>query len=111
MARQQLVEMTKVTAHWWHANRRGAHDPNHSTPYLDLILPPSAVIYLFIGMYAVLGIGLDWHSGTWRGDLLILLLAVGLPLVLAALRHWRRWRAYHPRAAMATSPRFGRPTP
>jgi hypothetical protein len=48
---------------------------------------------LFISMYAVLGIGLDWHSGTWRGDLLILLLAVGLPLVLAVLRHWRRWRA------------------
>jgi hypothetical protein len=48
---------------------------------------------LFIGMYAVLGIGLDWHSGTWRGDLLILLLAIGLPLVLTALRHWRRWRA------------------
>jgi hypothetical protein len=51
-----------------------------------------AAICLFIGMYAVLGIGLDWHSGTWRGDLLILLLAVVLPLVLAALRHWRRWR-------------------
>jgi hypothetical protein len=26
-------------------------------------------------------------------DLLILLLAVGLLLVLTALRHWRRWRA------------------
>jgi hypothetical protein len=39
----------------------------------------------------VLGIGLDWHSGNWRGDLLIGLLAVGLPLVLLVLRHWRRW--------------------
>jgi hypothetical protein len=33
-----------------------------------------------------------WHDH-WRGDLLILLLAVGLPLVLLVLRHWRRWRA------------------
>ena len=57
--------------------------PTHTTPYLDLILGPCAASCLFIGMYAVLGIGLDWHGGTWRGDLLILLLAVGLPLVLA----------------------------
>jgi hypothetical protein len=78
---------------WWQRNRRRGQSPNHATPYLDLILPPCAAICLFISMYAVLGIGLDWHSGTWRGDLLILLLAVGLPLVLAVLRHWRRWRA------------------
>jgi hypothetical protein len=78
---------------WWHRHRRGRQSPNHATPYLDVILPPCAAICLFISMYAGLGIGLDWHSGTWRGDLLILLLAVGLPLVLAALRHWLRWRA------------------
>jgi hypothetical protein len=75
---------------WWHGNRRARQAPNHSTPYLDLVLPPCAVICSLISMYAVLGIGLDWASGNWRGDLLILLLAVGLPLVL---RHWRRWRA------------------
>jgi hypothetical protein len=78
---------------WWHGNRRTGQDPNHSTPYLDVLLPPCAVICFLISMYAVLGIGLDWHSGNWRGDLLILLLAVALPLVLATLRHWRRWRA------------------
>jgi hypothetical protein len=87
-----LSQYAEATA-WWHRNRRGRQSPNHATPYLDLILPPCAAICLFISMYAVLGIGLDWHSGTWRGDLLILLLAVGLPLVLTALRHWRRWRA------------------
>jgi hypothetical protein len=81
------------TTTWWHRHRRGGRSPNHATPYLDVILPPCAAICLFISMYAVLGIGLDWHSGTWRGDLLILLLAVGLPLVLGALRHWLRWRA------------------
>ena len=80
-------------AAWWHVNRHAGQDPNHSTPYLDLILPPCAFICLFVSMYAVLGIGLDWQSGNWRGDLLILLLAVGLALVLFALRHWRRWRA------------------
>jgi hypothetical protein len=78
---------------WWHRNRHGGRSPNYSTPYLDVIIPPCAAICLFISMYAILGIGLDWHSGNWRGDLLILLLAVGLPLVLVALRHWRRWRA------------------
>ena len=78
---------------WWRGNRRGGQGPNHSTPYLDLILPPCAVICLFISMYAILGIGLNWHGGNWRGDLLIGLLAVALPLVLAALRRWRRWRA------------------
>ncbi len=80
-------------AAWWRINPRAGQDPNHSTPYLDLILPPCAVICFLISMYAVLGIGLDWQSGHWRGDLLILLLAVGLPLVLLALRYWRRWRA------------------
>jgi hypothetical protein len=78
---------------WWRRHRHGDRSPNHSTPYLDVIIPPCAAICLFISMYAVLGIGLDWHSGTWRGDLLILLLAAGLPLVLVALRHWLRWRA------------------
>ena len=78
---------------WWRRNRRRGRSPNYSTPYLDVIIPPCAAICLFISMYAVLGIGLDWQSGNWRGDLLILLLAVGLPLVLVALRHWRRWRA------------------
>jgi hypothetical protein len=78
--------------------------PNHSTPYLDLILPPCAFICLFISMYAVLGIGLDWQRGHWRGDLLILLLAVGLPLVLLALRHWRRWRADYSRPDMGARP-------
>ena len=87
-----LSQYAEATA-WWRRNRRGGQSPNHATPYLDLILPPCAAICLFISMYAVLGIGLDWHSGTWRGDLLILLLAVGLPLALAVLRHWRRWRA------------------
>jgi hypothetical protein len=88
---QWLARYAEATA-WWHGNRRGGQGPNHSTPYLDLIIPPCAVICFVISMYAVLGIGLDWHSGTWRGDLLILLLAVGLPLVLLVLRHWRRWR-------------------
>jgi hypothetical protein len=78
---------------WWRRNRHRGRSPNYSTPYLDVIIPPCAAICLFISMYAVLGIGLDWQSGNWRGDLLILLLAVGLPLVLVALRHWRRWRA------------------
>ena len=87
-----LPRYAEATA-WWHGNRHAGRDPNHSTPYLDLIIPPCAVICLFISMYAVLGIGLDWQRGTWRGDLLILLLAVGLPLVLLALRRWRRWRA------------------
>jgi hypothetical protein len=58
---------------WWHGNWHAGQHPNHSTPYLDLIIPPCAVICLFISMYAVLGIGLDWHSGNWRGDLVILL--------------------------------------
>jgi hypothetical protein len=84
---------TAWRAAWCQVNRHAGQDPNHSTPYLDLILPPCAVICFIISMYAVLGIGLDWQSGHWRGDLLILLLAVGLPLVLLALRHWRRWRA------------------
>jgi hypothetical protein len=78
---------------WWHRHRRRGQGPNYSTPYLDVIIPPCAAICFFISMYAVLGIGLDWQRGNWRGDLLILLLAVGLPLVLVALRHWRRWRA------------------
>ncbi|HEV8164137.1 MAG TPA: hypothetical protein VGR74_06770 [Actinomycetota bacterium] len=78
---------------WWHRTRRGGRSPNHATPYPDVILPPCAAICLFISMWAVIGIGMDWHSGNWRGDLVILLLAVGLPLVLGALRHWRRWRA------------------
>jgi hypothetical protein len=93
--------MTSLEAHlraawraaWWRINPHAGQDPNHSTPYLDLILPPCAVICFLISMYAVLGIGLDWKSGRWPGDLLILLLAIGLPLVLLALRHWRRWRA------------------
>jgi hypothetical protein len=80
------------TTTWWHRNRRGGQGPNHATPYLDVILPPCAAICLFISMWAVIGIGMDWHSGNWRGDLLILLLAVALPLVLLALRHWLRWR-------------------
>jgi hypothetical protein len=78
---------------WQHLNRHAGRSPSHTTPYLDVILPPCAAICFMISMYAVLGIGLDWQSGNWRGDLLILLLAVGLPLVLAALRHWLRWRA------------------
>jgi hypothetical protein len=95
------MEMAKMNARlgmprqtaWRYLIPRAGQDPNHSTPYLDVIIPPCAAICLFISMYAVLGIGLDWQSGHWRGDLLILLLAVGLPLVLVALRHWRRWRA------------------
>ena len=47
---------------WWHVNWHGGRSPNHSTPYLDLIIPPCAVICFLISMYAVLGIGLDWHS-------------------------------------------------
>jgi hypothetical protein len=89
---QWLAQYADATA-WWHVNWHGGPSPNHPTPYLDLIIPPCAVICFLISMYAVLGIGLDWHSGNWRGDLLILLLAVGLPLVLLALRHWLRWRA------------------
>jgi hypothetical protein len=87
-----LARYAEATA-WWHVNWHGNRSPNHSTPYLDVIIPPCAVVCFLISMYAVLGIGLDWHSGNWRGDLLILLLAVGLPLVLLSLRHWRRWRA------------------
>ena len=87
-----LARYAKDTS-WWRGNRRAGRDPNHSTPYLDVLLPPCAVICFLVSMYAVLGIGLDWHGGNWRGDLLIGLLAVALPLVLATLRHWRRWRA------------------
>jgi hypothetical protein len=70
-------------------------DPNHSTPYLDMVVPPCAAIGGFISMYAVMGVYFDWPGGfaIWRGDLEVLAGAIAVPLVLLALRHWRRWRA------------------
>ena len=58
-----LARYAKDTS-WWRGNRRAGRDPNHSTPYLDVLLPPCAVIRFLVSMYAVLGIGLDWHGAT-----------------------------------------------
>jgi hypothetical protein len=80
---------------WRPGWRHPGQDPNHSTPYLDMVVPPCAAIGGFISMYAVMGVYFDWPGGfaIWRGDLEVLAGAIAVPLVLLALRHWRRWRA------------------